>query len=214
MDYSLKLLDVLDGSGILEVVDNTHAETDAEFLGGALQNAWVADHVFELNMLSLFFARNAGTRSGVNYDAIWNNLEQCDVLYSRASYAMNTVNNLVGIPGRINELKKQLLQGYTVDWTKWFECEIQALLQYFEVLSPVYSSIVHRLALLVDNIAYNGAGSSNLNALGQAGQTFVNWAQTQWTNAQAQMQAALANPATGYSAQASFANTYKKDELR
>ena len=76
MDYSLKLLDVLDGSGILEVVDNTHAETDAEFLGGALQNAWVADHVFELNMLSLFFARNAGTRSGVNYDAIWNNLEQ------------------------------------------------------------------------------------------------------------------------------------------
>ena len=148
---------------------------------------------------------------------------------------MNTVNNLVGIPGRINELKKQLLQvsrlhltsphhlittlttnhqGYTVDWTKWFECEIQALLQYFEVLSPVYSSIVHRLALLVDNIAYNGAGSSNLNALGQAGQTFVNWAQTQWTNAQAQMQAALANPATGYSAQASFANTYKKDELR
>ena len=94
---------------------------------------------------------------------------------------------------------------------------MQALGQYIVSYTPAYTNVANRLARLIDDIAYEGAGPSNPNVFGLAGQTFLNWAELQWANMQVAIHSALAfheDESSSWEDPNSFPATYTKDELK
>lgn len=75
-------------SGNLEVIDNTHAETDEEFLTGGSTQAWDADHLMELQLMTNFFA----SPQGAPYQDIWNEMRRVSTV---------TSPNLLGVEAKL-----------------------------------------------------------------------------------------------------------------
>ena len=59
-------------SGSLEVIDNSHAQSDYQFTTGATIHAWAGDHFFELQIITSFFQTNPGNGQ---WAFIWNNMQ-------------------------------------------------------------------------------------------------------------------------------------------
>ncbi|KAL9044535.1 MAG: hypothetical protein Q9214_002331, partial [Letrouitia sp. 1 TL-2023] len=200
-------------SGNLEVVDNTHAETDEEFLTGGSTQAWDADHLMELQLMTNFFA----SPQGAPYQDIWNEMRRCTETYTLTTSAVNNNCNLIGLARRINSLKGRLFKvtdagdPIHTSWSSNYRGEVQALLNYLSYFAQSFNSVVERVGRIMDEIYHRGH-SSNTPAVPPS-QSWVNFAQTAFGNVRMRLQNALEG-ATRFKSEDVFQNDYKHDELR
>ncbi|KAI4211067.1 MAG: hypothetical protein LQ351_006075 [Letrouitia transgressa] len=200
-------------SGNLEVVDNTHAETNQEFLTGGSTQAWDADHIMELQLMTNFFA----SPQGVPYQDIWNEMRRCPETYALTTAAVNNNCNLIGLAKRINNLKGRLFRvtddgdPVHINWSSNYLGEVQALLNYLSFLMQSFNSVVERVGRIMDEIYHRGH-SSNAPPVPPS-QSWTSFAQTAFDAARTRLQNAR-DSATRFKSEDQFEKDYKHDELR
>ncbi|KAL9609593.1 MAG: hypothetical protein Q9167_005651 [Letrouitia subvulpina] len=200
-------------SGNLEIVDNTHAETDEEFLTGDSTQAWDADHLMELQLMTNFFA----SPQGAPYQAIWNEMRRCTETYTLTTSAVNNNCNLIGLAKRINGLKGRLFKvtdaGAPIhtNWSSNYRGEVQALLNYLSYFVQRFNSVVERVGRIMDEIYHRGHSSNTPSA--PPSQSWVNFAQSAFGDVRMRLHNALEG-ATRFKSEDMFQNDYKHDELR
>ena len=168
--------------------------------GGALGNAaqvitsinrfWQADHIFELNQLSIFFLRYLKP-GAYDYDTIWNKMTTCPVIRQHVTDILNAPANLFGVDSTLNNLKGIFLQnGGPRNIARWEPIVYAGVHEYLNLVRPNYDQTVRKLAVIINHLGGVTADPSQDGP----GKVFINWATASVNNALA-MSASLTSNA-------------------
>ena len=119
------------------------------------------DHLFELQGAHIFFnyAQEHGLLpEGTRADDLWNQAIDCDDLRQEFINVLNNPVNFYGIDPTINGVKKTILAGNNVDWSKLDLAHAKAFLQYMNEIKKAYFEIGKRIQAVISDWYSNVPG--------------------------------------------------------